>query len=302
MKSDSRFLLWMVAFALTTPASLAMSACSRASAAPAAALQANLHEAVQIEVADSRAEVSAPVMSAQRSMAQAAVPALVAAQDVVVEAMPALPAPPAASTHQGGAVSPAAVDMIVGFEIVSPAYYVKRLQHPVWPKGASGVTWGVGYDGGHQTTHRIVTDWAEHPERDRLGGTAGVIGQPAAALARTLHDVATPLPMAQQVFADSTLPTYAAMAERAFRNGWACLGPEPRGALVATVYNRGTSMRGESRTEMRDLRDDCVPRCDTGCMATAFRSMKRLWIGTPLEVGLGRRYEATARLAEGAGA
>ena len=48
-------------------------------------------------------------------------------------------------------VSPAAVAHIVRWEITSPAYYDKRLRWPIWPGGASGVTWCIGYDGGHQT-------------------------------------------------------------------------------------------------------------------------------------------------------
>jgi hypothetical protein len=300
MKSGHRLLLifgvltaLVVAFLCATSSDAQASTARAASAVPGA---------LEGAVADSRNAIAGPVLATQRSMAEAAAPVLVAAQDVVVEAMPALPAPPAASTHQGGAVSPAAVDMIVGFEIVSRTYYAKRLQRPVWPKGASGVTWGIGYDGGHQAAHRIRADWSMHPDRDALARTAGVIGTPAQALARELRAVVTPLPMAEQVFAESTLPAYASQAERAFRQGWTCIGADPQGALVATAYTRGTSMRGNSRREMRELRDECVPRCDTGCMAAAFRSMKRLWVGTPLEAGLARRYEATARLAEGAGA
>lgn len=256
-------------------------------------------DAVRDAVDDSRQAIADPVNDAQRSMAEAVVPALVAVQGTLAAA---LPAPLATPPSPNGQVSPAAVDMIVAFEIVSPAYYVKRLQHPVWPGGASGVTWGIGYDGGHQAATRIASDWAAHPGAERLRTTAGVIGAAAKPLAAQLRDVRTPLPLAEQVFATSTLPSYDALAARTFHTGWECVGANPRGSLTATVYNRGASMRGHSRREMRALRDDCVPRCDTACMAAQYRSMKRVWVGTSLEVGLARRYEATARLAEGVGA
>lgn len=259
---------------------------------------ASVSDTARDAVSTSRQAIADPVGDAQRSMAMAVVPALVAAQGDLALVLPApLGTPPAQA-----AVSPAAVDMIVGFEILSRSYYVKRLQRPVWPGGVSGVTWGIGYDGGHQPQPRIVQDWAQHPDVARLTTTSGVIGARARPLAAQLRSVITPLAMAEDVFAQSTLPAYASLTSRTFRKGWDCIGADPQGSLVATVYNRGASMRGNSRREMRELRDDCVPRCDTGCMAAAFRSMKRVWAGTSLEVGLGRRYEATARLAEGAGA
>lgn len=262
-----------------------------------AAGQALAHPQAADAIEASQAEIAAPVRDAQASMASVAVPTLVAAQDILSSALPAKPL--ATSPDQGRTVSPAAVDMIVGFEIVSRSYYTKRLQRPVWPGGKSGVTWGIGYDGGHQTSTRILEDWAAHPERLLLSRTAGVTGSAAQPLAAQLRRVVTPLPLAEDVFAYSTLPRYAHLAMRTFDDGWTCLDPDPQGSLVATVYNRGTSMRGRSRAEMRQLRDDCVPRCDAPCMAAAYRAMKRVWKGTPLEAGLGRRYEATARLAEG---
>ena len=70
-------------------------------------------------------------------------------------------------------VSPAGVELIVRYEISSPAYYVKRLQQPVWPGAASGITWGIGYDGGYQTASRISADWVAHPDSSVLATTAG---------------------------------------------------------------------------------------------------------------------------------
>lgn len=126
-----------------------------------------------------------------------------------------------------------------------------------------------------------------------------MVGAPARALVRDMRDVRTPLPHAQRVFATATLPTYNALTARAFASGWDALPPDASGSLTATVYNRGASMRGDRRREMRELRDACVPAGDTACMAAQYRSMCRLWKGTQIEAGLCRRYEATARLAEG---
>lgn len=246
----------------------------------------NIDEA-QSAIADQAAD-------AQLQAAEVLVPTLVAAQEIIIDALPTAPE----ASFTTWAMSPAAVDLIVRFEITSPAYYTKRLQRPVWPGGASGVTWGVGYDGGHQPRQRIAADWSLHPAVLRLQGTAGIIGARAKPLAASLRDARTPLPMAQRVFAQSTLPAYDALAARTFRHGWDALSIDARGALTATVYNRGASMRGDKRAEMRTLRDVCVPAGDTACMAAQFRSMTRIWRGTSLQAGLTRRYEATARLAE----
>jgi GH24 family phage-related lysozyme (muramidase) len=67
---------------------------------------------------------------------------------------------------------------------------------------------------------------------------------------------------------------------------------------VSLVYNRGASMRGMTRTEMRVIRDECLPNRDHICIAHNIRSMCRLWEGTPVGPGLCRRRHAEADLAE----
>lgn len=230
-------------------------------------------------------------VAVQASVAQDAAPAVVAVREVVEADMPAAPAhaPP---------IDARAISLIVRYEITSPSYYVAHLQAPVWPGEQSGVTWGIGYDGGQQTRTRIAEDWHAHPQVLRLVATSGVVGPPARALLPGLRDVLTPYPLAEAIFAEATLPAYHALSARTFRKGWDNLRPTAQGALTATVYNRGAGMSGDRRREMRALRDDCVPRQDYACMASQFRAMERLWIGTPIAVGMRDRYEATARLAE----
>lgn len=228
------------------------------------------------------------VQAAREAVAEALVPTLVAAREIVQEALPEQ-APPLPT------VSPRAVALIVRWEITSPAYYTQRLQRPIWPGAASGVTWGVGYDGGHQTSARILADWSAHPNAEELATTSGIVGTRAReALPRYRH-IITPLEPAQDVFAGSTLPAYDALAARAFRNGWDGLPADARGVLTSLVFNRGASMGGDRRREMRALRDECVPRGDLQCMAAEIRSMKRLW---PDLRGLQLRREDEARLVE----
>lgn len=206
---------------------------------------------------------------------------------------------PPAPVIEGEAVSPAAVAHIVRWEISSPSYYQQRLRWPIWPGGASGITWCVGYDGGHQTRPVIARDWEAHYAVDRLSTTAGLTGQAARLALPRYRDITTDYGYCEEVFRSVTLPAYHRLARRTFGNGWELLPPDAQGSLTATVYNRGASMTGSRRAEMRTLRDVCVPAGDTVCMAQAYRSMCRLWRGTPNGPGLCSRYEDAAALAEG---
>lgn len=192
----------------------------------------------------------------------------------------------------------AAASLTLRWEVTSPSFYTKRLKLPIWPGGSSGVTWGIGYDGGHQTRSVIVDDWQTHDQVDRLSGTAGITGRAAQTVLPRFRDIPTPFDHASQVFEERSLVEYERRTERAFRQGFVDLRPNACAALVSLVYNRGAAMTGDSRREMRNLRDNCVPKQDYACIASELRSMKRLWRGTVNENGLSARREAEAILAE----
>jgi hypothetical protein len=54
------------------------------------------------------------------------------------------------------------------------------------------------------------------------------------------------------------------------------LSPDAQGALVSLVFNRGTSMEGDRRREMRAIQA-AVANGDLQEIADQLRSMKRLW-------------------------
>lgn len=213
-------------------------------------------------------------------------------RDAVQAVVPPSPAAPAD-------IAPAAVAYIIRWEISGRAHYDRFLQAPIWPGGASGVTWCIGYDGGHQTPTQIRTDWAKHQHVGRLATTAGITGNAARAAIPGYRDIRTPLSYCELVFRDVTLPAYHSLARRTFADGWDGLPRVAQGVLTGMVYNRGSSMAGSRRAEMRVLRDVCVPAADVDCMAAQFRSMCRLWRGTTIEAGLCARYEDAARMVEG---
>ena len=220
-----------------------------------------------------------------------------AAALAVVDALPLpVPTPPAPAP---ACIPDEAINLIIAFEIGSPALYTARYQRPVWPGAASGATVGIGYDLGHRAARAIGADWAQHPQHPRLQTASGITGPPARAVVTQLADIAIGYPMAFDVFATRSLAEYCNSARRAFVPLHFDAAPPPvQGALVSVVYHRGASMTGNARTEMRAIRDDCLPRNDAACVAAQIRSMKRINRGTPIEAGISRRREAEATLAE----
>ncbi len=237
--------------------------------------------------------VDAAVSDAQSTAARVLVPAVVSVRQAVQQAVP-LPSttnPP---------VSPAAADLIVRWEVTSPAYYTRALQRPVWPGGASGITWGIGYDGGHQTATTIASDWAAHADVWQLRGTAGIVGTAARDALPAWRGILTPYPLARGVFVDVSLPVWRASTRTAYGPDFDALPADAAGALVSNTYNRGTSMLGERNREKRAIRDQCLPRRDLRCIATQLRASCRVWAGTSIEAGMCARRNDEAALAEAA--
>ncbi|PBJ84498.1 hypothetical protein CMZ84_04270 [Lysobacteraceae bacterium NML93-0399] len=223
-------------------------------------------------------------------------PVVVAVQDAVQSVLP----PPVIAPAALPLVSPAASALIVRWEVSGPAHYVRRLERPIWPQGASGITWGIGYDGGHATARDIRAAWHAHPEVERLASTAGIVGTRARDALPAYRDIVTRYDYASDVFTAVSLPIYHASARRAFGAGFDSLPPDAAGALVSMVYNRGAAMAGDRNREKRTIRDVCIPAGDLLCIAYELRSMCRLWRGTVNGRGLCDRRDDEARLAENA--
>lgn len=254
--------------------------------------QAQMPHVVTTPASDA-APVDAAVADARSTIADVVAPAAVGVREIVQSVVPS-PAP--ANVPM---VSPAAVALIVRWEVSSAAHYTRALLHPTWPGGASGITWGIGYDGGMQTPRDIRVAWAAHADVARLVDTAGVVGDRARASLGRYRDIITPYPLAYTVFADASLPAYRAAARDAFRPAPFDALPSPaRGALVSLVYNRGTSMVGQRNAEKRAIRDQCLPAADVHCIAAQLRAMCRIWAGTPNGQGLCDRRQDEAQLAE----
>ncbi|HEY8561220.1 MAG TPA: hypothetical protein VIL74_12665 [Pyrinomonadaceae bacterium] len=206
------------------------------------------------------------------------------------------PATPPATNHFSMIVSKRALDKIVEYEVISEAAYTKKFQKPIYPGGDSGATIGIGYDLGYNTKTQIDADWRgkiADADLDLLKTAAGVKGAAAAALIPSLKSVSVPFAAAREVFYVSTLPRFA-KETRGIYPGVEKLPADAQGALLSLVYNRGASLAGDRRREMKEI-CQCVAARNLDAIAAQIVAMKRLWDVAKLG-GLHRRREEEAAL------
>jgi hypothetical protein len=196
-------------------------------------------------------------------------------------------------------ISAKALALIIEFEVGSRDYYHRKLAKPTWPGGQSGVTIGCGYDLGYNKPAQILADWQDllPTHREALARLAGIKGDAARRMAPTVSHITVPWVVAEKVFMKRTLPRFGLMAANAFP-GLAGLHSHIQGALLSIVFNRGASMSGDSRLEMRAIKE-AIQRGDLAAIPGHIRSMKRLWKNKGLD-GLLRRRDAEAKLVESA--
>lgn len=192
-----------------------------------------------------------------------------------------------------GLISPKAHKLIIDFEVGGgKPYYNKFLAKPTWPGGDSGITIGVGYDIGYND----LSPWKGHISEEymsRLSAALGKKGKNAKALVHKFHDIRIPWEAALHVFETIVVPHQVKKAKDTFP-GMEELHPDVQGVLVSLVFNRGTSMTGSSRREMREVKKYVAEKNIRG-IADSIVKMKRLWVGKGLD-GLLARREAEAEL------
>jgi GH24 family phage-related lysozyme (muramidase) len=181
-----------------------------------------------------------------------------------------------------------------------------------WPGGASGITVGIGYDLGYENEEEFREDWSSYlsdEQLDRLSTAIGKRGEEAKTIASQFSDIVIKRDDAEAVFNQRSLPKYEEQARDAFP-GFDDLPSDTQGALVSLVFNRGPSMKGDGRIEMRAIRDlvanykessqvklDEGETCTLQKIADQIRAMKRLWVGKGLD-GLLSRRDGEADLVE----
>jgi GH24 family phage-related lysozyme (muramidase) len=188
------------------------------------------------------------------------------------------------------ALTDKAKKLIIGFEGLNQPFN--------WPGGDSGITLGIGYDLGYVTVDQFESDWGPCLPVDQLKPLRDAVGKRGIAArnrAAQFQDIKIKRKDAETVFIERNLPLYAFKTEMAFP-GITKLPADAQGALVSLVFNRGTSMEGDRRSEMRAIRD-AVTRGDLQEISDQLRSMKRLWVNKGLD-GLLQRRDEEAELVE----
>ena len=192
----------------------------------------------------------------------------------------------------------ASMRLILRFEVGGgETYYNARLRHPTWPGAASGVTIGVGYDLGYNAPGVIESDWAPylaHDDIERYKACSGKTGAQGHAALASVRDLVVPWSAAFAVFQSVSIPKFWQKTVNVFP-GVENTRPNCQGALLSLVFNRGESLTGDRRREMRRIRE-LVPEKKYVEIAAQIRAMKRLGVGTSIELGMSRRRDAEADL------
>lgn len=188
-------------------------------------------------------------------------------------------------------------NLIVNEETGGESYY-NRNPHPEWPEGNSGITEGIGYDNSTVSVENILSDWSVLPQNDveRLAATQPYSGSAAKAKLKEVKDILVTWENANIEFKNIDLVRFYLLTQKTFP-GFDNLDPKCQFALISLTYNRGNSMIGNSRLEMRNIRTLVNSNnIDYKAIALQFRKMIRIWKGTSIEEDMTNRRNDEANL------
>lgn len=178
-------------------------------------------------------------------------------------------------------------------------YYNKYLKRFTWPGGASGPTIGIGIDAAYYTKQELADIFSYLPVHQRLlvESASGKKGKVGKEYTKTLSAAKIEMPwgIAEKIFLFTTWKKFSNLTESVFPKV-EDLCDEAYGAIVSLVFNRGSSLKGDSRAEMRKIKE-LIPLKDYSGIANQIRKMKRIWEGKGLD-GLLRRRDAEAAMVE----
>lgn len=202
-------------------------------------------------------------------------------------------------SNVGRLVSQKGIDFLLDNEVSSSSAqhsaYDRLYQRPEWPGGESGITIAVGYDLGFEST--FESDWEpilDEQDYQDLKAVCGLSGDAARRRLKEVRHIMISWHHAYRVFDQNQLPREYIKTARMFP-GLQNLSLNAQSALLSLEYNRGTSLVGPSRTEMRTIRD-MVPKVDYPGIAEQLRKMTRIWLGSTIEEDMTRRRYGEAEL------
>lgn len=188
--------------------------------------------------------------------------------------------------------SPKALALILEYEVGGgKSYYEKYLAKPTWPGGASGMTLGIGVDCGYYSPTELekLFNFLPKNQLEIVKGASGKTGQAGKAYTQQYKNsgIVISWERAVSIFNSLIWPKFARLAERAFPD-LDKLCDDAYGAIVSLVFNRGSSLVGDSRREMRAIKQ-LISNKDYKGIAREFQKMKRIWKGKGLDGLLARR-------------
>ena len=223
-------------------------------------------------------------------------------------------APSAQAIAAAERVSAKAFKLIVDYETGGKAFYEQVIkQRPIWPKEASGITIGFGYDLGYVTLDEYRSDWVHViatltvAQKSAMEACIGFhSGKDSAAkmqaLLANVKDIVFSWDASQIVFKAKTLPKFALLTDQALPN-CSLLNGDCFGVLVSLTFNRGPSYSRQRQPndvkdryrEMRNIKADMIAKTFAD-IPKQLKEMIRIWVGTAVETGLRRRRIDEANL------
>lgn len=189
-------------------------------------------------------------------------------------------------------VSKETMEFILSYEGFKEYPYVPRKkENGEWITiGTSGITIGYGYDLGQQSSSQIANDLSGLFTNDEIKRFQSVAGLKKTDAIQNLYKVKD-ISITKNKALELTKKAKANYAQKTY-NIWSeviDLHPHCQGALLSIVYNRGNSLLGDKRIEMKNIQND-LQRKEFNNISNEIRKMKRHWI----EKGLINRRETEA--------
>lgn len=193
------------------------------------------------------------------------------------------------------------VNFICKYETGGKEYYENHYKSGfIWPGESSGPTIGVGIDCAFYKKAELVKmlgPYVTKEQMKRILGAIGKSGESGKFYTKKLSDIKLSWDNAIKIFKEFTLPKFYKLTEEVFP-GVAELCENAKTALVSLVFNRGASLAGSRRTEMKNI-VPLVKKKDYKGIAKEIRGMKRLWKDNPnSDSDLVDRREDEAKLVE----
>lgn len=198
------------------------------------------------------------------------------------------------------------VAMIAREETGGLAYYHAVCRYPHYPGYSSGITIGVGYDlrfASEQSFRDLWQSYLSVAAINELARHIGRRGTKSRAAELRNKGIEVPFKAAWPVFIEQLMPQYFSLTESLYPQ-LSRLSKSCRAVLVSILFNRGASLCGDRRKEMRVIRDKLARAYSSGTDQAEQRqllmsieddivSMQRLW-GT--DSGLYRRRQVEANM------